>query len=74
MLATVRVRCQMMAPIMGVWRALLILVAASTVIATVALGQTPQPFPRPGTPPPAASGARDASPRHPCRNSSGSGC
>jgi hypothetical protein len=42
---------------------LIISIAASTVISTVALGQTPQPFPRPGSPPqPPASPAQPAPP------------
>ena len=44
----------------------MISIAASTVISTVALGQTPQPFPRPGSPPQQpASPTQPASPAQP---------
>src|SRR5262245_31344833 len=49
-LAPVRVRCAVMTSYNGRMARLIISIAASTVISTVALGQTPQPFPRPGSP------------------------
>ena len=50
-------------PYNGGMARLMIAIAASAVISTVALGQTPQPFPRPGSPPqPPASPTQPASP------------
>ena len=67
-----QVRCHVLAPVrvrcpVGLYNEqmarLMISIAASTVISTVALGQTPQPFPRPGSPPqPSASPAQPAPP------------